>query len=298
MNFTRFCLGLIPAAVGALLLLCATASGADTAYGRLADSIAEAARKGGVERLAVLDFSAKAGTERGEAEYVSEKIASGLAGRKRPALIERSALETLIKEARRSSAASGADADKAALREIFSVDAVVAGSVFSTGSRLKIIAKLIEVETGRVLLSREEETAREWPQFSEMWDLDMPEFAPAGGGGAPQLKLSDFRDAVAGGKELSCGERWKQAGAKNSLLLDAKARYWAGRMKEPGFSLSGLTRNPGTEIADRGLKSKFYRLLSGYHGEDGSPRQDAAERQEVLELMETEKALMDECGIP
>ncbi|HCC46786.1 MAG TPA: hypothetical protein DEQ38_01515 [Elusimicrobia bacterium] len=296
MNFSRFWIWLIPAAAGALLLLCATASGADNAYARLSNSIAEAAKAGGVEKLAVLDFSAKAGTERGEAEYVSEKIASGLAGRKRPALIERSALETLIKEARRASAVSGADADKAALRELFAVDAVVTGSVFSAGSRLKIIAKLIEVETGRVLLSREEEAEREWPQFSEMWDLDLPEFAPAGRG-AP-LKLSDLRDAIADNKELSCGERWKQAGEKNSRLLDAKARYWAGRMKEPGFSISGLTRNPGTEIADRGLKSKFYRLLSGYHGEEGSPRQEAAEREEVLDLLNTEKKLMDECGIP
>lgn len=289
---------LIPAAAGALSLLCATASGAGNAYGRLSDSIAEAARAGGVEKLAVLNFSAKAGTERGEAEYVSEKIASGLAGRKRPALIERSALETLIKEARLSSAASGADADKAALREIFSVDAVVTGSVFSAGSKLKIIAKLIDIKTGRVLLSREEETEREWPQFSAMWDLDLPEFAPAGGSGMQPLKFSDLRDAVADSKDLSCGERWKQTGAKNLLLLDAKARYWAGRMKEPGFSISSLTRNPGTEIADRGLKSKFYRLLSDYHGEEGSPRQGAAEREEVMNLMTVEKKLMDECGTP
>lgn len=297
MHIPRFWIWLIPAAAGALLLLCATASGADDPYGRLSDSIAAAARAGGVGKLAVLEFSAKAGTERGEAEYVSEKIAAGLAGRKRPALIERSALETLIKEARRASAASGADAAKGALREMFSVDAVVTGSVFSAGSKLKIIAKLIEVETGRVLLSREEEAEREWPQFSEMWDLNLPEFAPAAAGAAP-LKLSDLRDAVADGKAFSCGERWKLAGEKNSRLLDAKARYWAGRMKEPGFSISGLTRNPGTEIADRGLKSKFYRLLSNYHGEDGSPQQGAAQREEVLELLRTEKKLMDECGIP
>ena len=236
MNFSRFWIWLIPAAAGALLLLCATASGADNAYARLSNSIAEAAKAGGVEKLAVLDFSAKAGTERGEAEYVSEKIASGLAG-------ERSALETLIKEARRASAVSGADADKAALRELFAVDAVVTGSVFSAGSRLKIIAKLIEVETGRVLLSREEEAEREWPQFSEMWDLDLPEFAPAGRG-AP-LKLSDLRDAIADNKELSCGERGEEfaaAGREGPVLggQDERARLQhLGPDPQPGHRDSG-----------------------------------------------------------
>lgn len=259
--------------------------GADRDCRTLAADIARFAEAGNISRISVLDFSHKGGAEKSEADYVSEEIAVHLAGRKKPELIERAHLEKVLKETKLASAALSGKAAE----EMFSVDAVVTGTVFAAGEKLKVLAKLIDVRTGKVLMAALAEAEREWPRlpdvsFSEMqWD-STPWPAPGPG----------FRDALAD-TPGSCESRKRRVNELNFKLVDAKARYWADKMKEPGFTIRGLTRNPGTEISDPGTKSRFYELLKLYYDEESAAPPGPDELSSLKGLMEEENGVYNEC---
>lgn len=280
----------------ALALFCGLAApasdaGEDPACDGVAEKIVKFAGANGVDKIAVLGFAAKGGAGKDETDYVSESLGVCLAGRARPALIERALLEKVLKEARLSSEAGG-DGDKAkALRDIFSLDAVVTGTVFAAGDRLKIVTKLIDVKTGRVLLAARSESPRERQRDPELPDLIDLEWDSA----QWALPPAGLRDAVAD-PQAGCAERKKKLSGLNSELVEQKARYWADRMREPGFSVRGLTRNPGSEIADPEVRARFYKLLGGYYQAGGSAPQAPEALAAVQGLLDEEKRAYDECG--
>lgn len=244
-----------------------------------------------INRISVLGFAGKDGVEKNETDYISERTAACLAGHKKPALIDRALISKALKGTRLSSPA-GADGDKAKMiRDIFSLDAVVTGTVFAAGNKLKVLTKLIEVKTGRVLLAEQSESGRERAQFPEVPDLEL-EWDDTGW----PLPPSDIRDAVSEPGQGSCADRKMRLAGLNSELADAKALYWAEKMKEPGFSVRGLKRNPGTEIADPEVKARFYRQLNAYYKEDYSGPPDPDRTTAVLDLLAEEKLVYDECG--
>ncbi len=127
----------------------------------VADKIARFAETNGINRISVLGFTGKGGAERNETDYITERISAYLAGRAKPALIERALLEKVLKEARLSSSAGGPEYGPKILSDVFSIDAVVTGTVFAAGDKLKILAKLIDARSGRVLLAAQAEAERE-----------------------------------------------------------------------------------------------------------------------------------------
>ena len=257
----------------------------------VASEIVKFANASDIKKISVLDFAARGGVEKNETDYISEKMGSCLAGHKTPALIERALLEKVLKEARLSSSADG-EADKAkALGGIFSIDAVVTGTVFAAGGKLKILTRLIDVKTGRVLLAVRSEAEREWAQFSGLPDMGLP-WADADWPSLP----SDFRDAVSEPARNSCADRKLRLTRLNSELVDAKALYWAAKMKEPGFSIRGLTKNPGTEITDPEIKARFYRLLGAYYRSESAPPPEQEKLPALMELLEEEAQVYNECG--
>ena len=244
-----------------------------------------------INKISVLCFAGKDGVQKSETDYISERTAACLAGHKKPALIDRALLAKALKGTRLSSSA-GPDGEKAKMvKEIFSIDAVVTGTVFAAGHKLKILTKLIDVNSGRVLLAEQSESEREWARFPEVPDLvlewDDPEWP---------LPPSDFRDAVSDPGQGSCAGRKMRLTGLNSELVEAKALYWAAKMKEPGFSIRGLSRNPGTEIADPEVKARFYELLGSYYRADYTGPQDPDKMTSVLDLLAEEKLVYDECG--
>jgi len=273
-------------------LFCARAAGGDGPdCGGFAARVARFCEANGIERIAVLGFAGKGGVEKNETDYISEKLAACLAGQRKPALIERALLEKLLKEARLSSSAEAARNKAADLAEIFSVDAVVTGTVFAAGGKLKVMTRLIALRTGRVLLAEQSETEREWPQFPDSPGLELDWDSPAW-----PLPPADLRDAIAEPGRESCAARKTRLSGLNSELVEAKALYWAAKMKEPGFSIRGLTRNPGTEIADPEVKARFYRLLDAYYRSysAGPPAPDKLAA--VTDLVAEENRVYDECG--
>lgn len=272
-----------------LLLAVSEAGEASSDVKDAAAAIVNFAKANEINKISVLGFAGKGGVEKSETDYVSEKIGAYLAGHEKPALIERALLEKVLKEARLSSSAGG-DGDKAkALREIFSIDAVVTGTVFAAGEKLKVLTRLIDVKTGRVLLAAQFELKRERDQFPEVPDIGLD-----WDGGEWPLPPLDLRDAVSEPGRASCAERKRRLAGLNSELVDAKALYWAAKMKEPGFSVRGLSRNPGTEIADPEVKARFYKLLGAYYRSESAPP-GPDKLSALLALIEDETRVYNEC---
>lgn len=278
------------------LLLAAPALAAVNPYKGLSEEIARAAAENSVKRVAVQCFEARGGAGGNEGAYVAEQVSAALSAYKKISLIERSLLEGVLKEARLSADAGG----EGASREIFSVDAVVTGIVFPDGDNLKVFVKLIELRTGRVLLSRAAESLRLAGGFMETMsaamglpDLPMPGAADvAEFGGAP----SDLRDAPARAAPGACVERRMLLASMNEDLVSDKALYWAAKMREPGFSVARLRRNPGAEISDPGLRHHFYKLLKKYYaaGYSSGPRPE--KKDKLARLLWLEDLTADECG--
>lgn len=278
-------------------------------YKDLSARIIKFSEANALKKIAVLEFSAKGGAGRTESEYAAEKISLYLAGSKGTALIERALISRVLAELRLSAAAGGAVDEARVLKSMLSLDAVVAGTVFADGGTLKVLARLIDLKTGRVLLAAEAEEERLPTDpldggFSGMEPpaVTFPEL-PAGWGSAGGSAFAagavpgDLRDAVADPAGRPCGERRRQLAELNSELVDAKARYWALKMKAKGFSLAGLKRNPGSEISDAAVKARFYRLLTAYYRRDAAEPPDPVKISAVLDLLKLEAGVSDDCGL-
>ena len=276
---------------GGTALLMAGAGEADSDCKGFAAEVVAFAKANDINKISVLGFAGKDGVQKSETDYISERTAACLAGHKKPALIDRALLAKALKGTRLSSSA-GPDGDKARMiKQIFSIDAVVTGTVFAAGHKLKVLAKLVDVNSGRVLLAEQSESEREWAQFPEVPDLELEWDDKAW-----PLPPLDLKDAVSEPGQGSCADRKMRLTGLNSELVEAKALYWAAKMKEPGFSIRGLSRNPGTEIADPELKARFYKLLNSYFRADYTGPPDPDRTTKVLDLLAEEKLVYDECG--
>ena len=268
----------------ALALACSLAlpqaAGADI-YGALSSRIAGLAVESPAMKIAVLEFVAGGGAGKNETSYVAEKMGLRLAGNKAVNLIERPQLEKVLKEAGLSSAAGGADDRLESLGNMLSVDAVVAGVVFAAGEKLRVFARLIDIKTGRVLLAAEGDAG----SLPAGWEASR--LSGSGGG---------FRDAVADTEDASCSGRRARIGRLNAELVAEKARYWSLRMRAPGFGRKSLTKNPGSEIEDPAVRSRFYRLLEVYYAAGDESFSGPGKRAEVAGLIKMEAEAYDECG--
>lgn len=297
---SKFIAGL---AVAGALFSCPAAARAG-GYENISSRIIKSAEVNFLKKIAVLEFSAKGGASKSDTDYAAEKIGLNLAGSKKTALIERSLLARVLKETHLSSGAGGM-ADKAeVLKNMLSLDAVVTGTVFPDGDNLKVLARLIELKTGRVLLAVEAEAGRlPHEAFDSGFDgmeppeVPFPDLTAEWKDSRPSASRVQFRDAVADYDKQSCSGRRRALGKLNAELVDAKARYWAVKMKAPGFSRASLTRNPGSEIADSEVKAKFYKLLTAYYKAGAPVHPESDKLSAVFTLLAMEKAVLDECGL-
>lgn len=284
--------GIIPFA--ALALLCGPllpVPASSEPCDKAAEEILLYSRANDVSKISVLGFTPKTGVDRSEADYISEKTGACLAGHQKPALIERALLEKVLQEGRLSASSGAGGAREKDFSEIFLVDAVVTGTVFAAGRKLKILTRLIEVRTGRVLLAVRSEAEREWAQYLESPEL-LTDWDPA----AWALPPLDLRDAVLNEGKARCAERKLRLEKLNAGLVDAKARHWAAIMKKPDFALGGLTRNPGTEITNPQVKASFYKLLGEYYRDPGAAPPAVEEGAALAGLLDEEAKVYNDCG--
>ena len=79
-------------------------------------------------------------------------------------------------------------------------------------------------------------------------------------------------------------------------ILDAKARYWAAKIKEPDFSYASLTSNPGSEISNPRLRTRFYDLMKAWHRLEFTPKLNPLELKSLTEAEEKILRIMKECN--
>jgi hypothetical protein len=278
------------------------AAAADSIYKKMANDIARYSNTNKVKNIAVLSFSRKARTSREESEYVSERLLTCLVESGKVNMLERSQLDKVLQEQKLS--LSGVSEDGAGRRNgaIPSTDAIIIGMVFGTKDHLKIIAKMIDSQTGAVLHIIEAETERQWDMVSERpeFEFEVPDPAVLAGMFGAEAKapsFDDFRDAPLSYGAGNCGEKRARLIELQTSAVEAKAKYWALRMRAPDYSNSELTRNPGGEIGDAQVKKRFYQLLNRLYRAVDSPKLSAAEDAEVRTVMEEERRVSDACGL-
>ncbi len=222
--------------------------------------------------MAVLGFTPKGDATQEEADYAAGKVTARLCALKKVEVVERALLEKVLGEHRlMASLLTDTDLSKG-LSDLISAEAAVTGEVFAAEGRLKIAARLIDLRTGRVL---------------DAFELD----------GERQLPAADFRDSPSAGQPESCGARRAELDRLNSGAATAKAKYWAVRLKEPGFSYDSLRRNLGSELRDPAVKAEFYRELLKYSAPGAGPELKSRELALLHGLMPKEEMFYDDCGL-
>ena len=83
--------------------------------------------------------------------------------------------------------------------------------------------------------------------------------------------------------------------AGEGAAVELKARYWAVKVRDPGFSYSGLERAPGSELRDYGTLQRFYELFNAYYYQDGPVVLTEPESSRLKTLLEREAAALREC---
>ncbi len=265
-----------------LLTIGAAAYAAD--YTGMAMDLARTARENGVSRVLLGSFSAAAGSE-SEAAYAQEKAAAGLATQKDLELIDQEAVQAF---------AGSKEGWMKRLPAKSRPQAFVKGSVFQEGDSVTVMIKLVDARNGRVLSAMELKSAARFSSVSSLPGMEMPELNWKDLPPLPEAP-KDLRDAL--NDDSGCSASFRQMDRLNGSAVDLKARYWAAKMKQPGFAMGTLTRNPGSEIRDPQLKQKFYELLAKYHEQDEAPALGSAQARQLEDFMAKERSVIDRCGI-
>lgn len=266
-------------AVCAVLALPGAASAA-SGYAGLAEKLAAAAEAGGITRVILGQFSAEGEGAAGEARFAEAKLSHALSSGRGLQVSDRSVLEM--------SAGGGAGWIKK-LPGKARPQAVVSGAVFTEDGRVTVMARLVDAASGRVLVSAEMKAEPRFSALPAVPELDW---------GAPpsESAVADpFRDAPSD-DGLDCQAAFRDMDRLNEKAVELKARYWAAKLKEPGFVSGSLTRNPGSEIRNPLLKSQFYDLLKRYYEQEEAPAVPSAQLKKLEEFMEKESGVIDRCG--
>ena len=255
-------IGIFLTAVYAVFCGLPSANAAANVYKTMADDIAKYSNTNKVKSIAVLAFTRKARTSREESEYVSERLLTCLVESGKVKLLERSQLDKVLQEQRLGLAGLTRAAEDKKDGAMSSADAIVIGVVFGTAEHLMIIAKMIDPGTGAVLHVIEAKTERLWEMVGEKqgFEFDVPDMtilAAMFQDEASVPAFTDFRDAPTSIQAGNCGARRTALITRQTAALEAKAKYWAVKMRDPDFSTDVLTRNPGGEIGDTKLRQNF-----------------------------------------
>ncbi|MBI4423473.1 MAG: hypothetical protein HY554_07095 [Elusimicrobia bacterium] len=234
----------------------------------LAWDLSLAASRSGRRRIAVVPFHDPVAGPCRAGAVIAERLIEHLLERG-VEVVERSQLEGVMREHRLGSTGLVDPLTAKRLGRVLGVEAVISGTVVELrGDRIEVHARLIDVETARVLSASTARVEKDWRDFdtSSVWATIAPPvpFFPGDRGNV------DWHDG------LNAGPQPAQCDTADGKVVEARARYWALRLREPGFSAAGLRANPGSEIADPRLRQRFYsRLRMWYEEPDIPPLNDS-----------------------
>ncbi|MBI4347375.1 MAG: hypothetical protein HY553_11000 [Elusimicrobia bacterium] len=223
------------------------------------------------KHIAVVPFRDTSGKESRSGAIIAERLVAALLHRGSVEVVERSQLEAVMEELRLASVGVVDPAMVKRLGRFLGVDAVVTGTTVELlGSRVEVHARLIDVETARVLAASTANVEKDWSDFetSAIWAVSAPP-VPFFPGDVAHVEWHDSLNARPAAPACETDD---------VEVIDARARYWAIRLRDPGFSPHSITRNPGSDIADPRLKERFYSRLRMWYAEDRIPPLTELER--------------------
>lgn len=251
----------------------------ESEFGRVSRDLAKAAEKAGVRRVAVVPFRDQAGRLTHSGAVVADRLTLHLVQRE-VEVVERVRLADVMGELKLGMTGALDGASVKRLGRVLGVDAIVSGTLIElVDSRVEAVTRLVEVETARVLAASSATLEKDWapdlaPREEAVLLPGAAEQAAARPRGskaaaAPAREVSYIlpgiplrRGSLDSQDEVDEGESCE---ASDGRVLDARARYWAIRLREPGFTTTGLKENPGSEIADRAARRRFYEQLRAWH---------------------------------
>ncbi len=275
------------------------------AFRGIAKDISEQALHLGVKKIAVLPFEAIDGSNLNEGREISEKMTTRFVRLRKIAVVERPLLKKVLDEQALSDTGAINPDQIKAIGRIASVDAIITGSYESDGETLTIDARLINTETGVIMAASEKKApykARPAGDYADRSGQSLWIPAPTLDVPAPTIFSSDDpdeRDSMADvdpNAHNGCIEASKRVDALESQIIDLKARYWARRLKQ-GFSFTGLTHNPGSEITSPELKRRFYARLRNWYEQLEIPPLNASELRLFATIDSKAIQIHDDCGI-
>ncbi|OGR60248.1 MAG: hypothetical protein A2X36_10175 [Elusimicrobia bacterium GWA2_69_24] len=279
-----------------LTLLSGAAPAQADPYDRLSRDLALAARKSGCRRVAVLPLSPVSSDDRHSGRVLSERIISRLAGEEGVQVVERALLESVLQEQRLGAQGVIDPQQVRQVGRVLGVEALMTGTFLPlSGRRIEVHTRLIDAQTARILGVAIVQVEKEWEDETFVVP---PPFDPMGETGdfrMPSVRLvpDPFRDALRGGPDCAAWERRVDGLQADSLEL--KARHWAARLRDPGFSSHSLKQNPGSDIRSLETRQAFFARLKELYNQ-GERRGLTADEDARLQLVERKAGeLRQEC---
>lgn len=245
-------------------------------YRFMASALAEGAKNKHKQRVVVSGFFTEAGRSNRSCSIVGARLTSELAARPGIEILERAKPEASPGQR----AGRNGILDAAAIKKIGAstgAEAVVTGTVIELGEgKLEVHARLAETGNGRVLKSITTTVRKDWKEekMGEWGDLDFDEEIN-------EDSLSEMlpEDPDPQPEKEVCGKLSEEEISLVKQCIELKARKTAYDMKTGALDMHKLTRNPGSEIQDAGLKDLFYTRMKDWYGSDRLAQLTAQEEE-------------------
>lgn len=287
-------------------VLTSSSAWAGNGFKAIAKEISKAAKKAGMERVAVLPFIPADGSSSHDGWSISEKLTTQVVRGGQVQAVERSLLKQLMDEQQLGQTGILEQSMLKKIGKVFAVEGVITGSFVTLGSEVVVQARLINVETGVIIMASERRAAREWfdsfhaatdsrTSLASLW-VPVPELtveAPPLPPSLPNERWDGLRDSLA---DDSCANAAERVDTLNKQILDLKARYWALRLKK-GVPISGLRHNPGSEITDPLLKKELYDRMKAWYTQENIPELAPYEVKRFVYLDSKAFSLYRQCGV-
>lgn len=241
-------------------------------YRFMAATLADSAKSKKKQRLVVAGFYTESGRTTRSCSIVASRLTAELAARPNLELIERG------KAGGSQRAGSNGVLDAAAIKQIGTAtgaQAAVTGTVIELGDgKIEVSARLVDAASGRILKSITTTIKKDWARkkggpgnfdFDQEMDMDSLE-----------EMLPDTPD-----EGDSCGVLNDEEASLVKRCVELLARKTAFDMRSGALDTRKLTRNPGSEIKDAGLKDLFYSRMKDWYS-SGQLARLTAEEEELL----------------
>lgn len=273
----------------ALLLITVPAFAGE--YERVAEELCRAAQAQGRSRVAVLPFQNVGKKNALAGGIISEKLVTAVMQRGGLEVVERTLLAAVLREQRLMHSGAVDAGSMKELGRILGVDALVGGTVMERADgRFEVNTRLIDTQSARILGAASAKVPKEWAE-SFFDDFSMDPALPAWGS---FQAAGPAYGAEAG--EPDCGRAAEDMDELDRAILDIKARYWAGRLKDKDIERGSLKRNPGSEIRSDLTRQEFYRVLRSHFDDPGMRRVTRGEFQRLVDTQKTIDRVAETCG--